>query len=64
VNKKKQKNFWTWDTGWGDGIATCKRQRKKIYASGQRLRRQHSHTHPPEEQKFFGSFFQKRTASS
>jgi hypothetical protein len=28
------------------------------------LRRRRCLKHPPEEQKFFGSFFQKRTASS
>jgi hypothetical protein len=30
----------------------------------QRPRHRQRHKHPPEEQKCFGSFFQKRTASS
>jgi hypothetical protein len=41
VNKKKQKNFLTWDNACGAVVASCA---------------------VPGAQKFFGSFFQKRTA--
>jgi hypothetical protein len=40
-----------------------KKKQKNFYTSGQRLMRFQRHTQPPEGQKFFGSFFQKRTAS-
>jgi len=38
------------------------KEAKKLYSSGLRIWPGHCHTHEPEEQKFFGSFFQKRTA--
>jgi hypothetical protein len=36
---------------------------KKLCELGQRVRHRPRHTQAPEEKKFFGSFFQKRTAS-
>jgi hypothetical protein len=41
-----------------------KKNQKNFTTLGQRLRRRQRHTQTPEEQKFFGSFFQKRTAFS
>jgi hypothetical protein len=35
----------------------------KVFDLGQRVRRRWRHMRCPGEQKFFGSFFQKRTAS-
>ena len=39
------------------------KEQKNFFNLGQCLRRRHRHMQPPEEQKFFGSFFQKRTPS-
>jgi hypothetical protein len=36
---------------------------EKLYALEQRMMHRHRHTHTPESQKFFASFFQKRSAS-
>jgi molybdopterin-binding protein len=64
VNKKKQKNFSTRDNACGDDSATCKHQRKKSFHPGTTLVAPAApQATAPEEQKFFGSFFQKRTAS-
>jgi hypothetical protein len=39
------------------------KEAKKLYDLGHGLRRRPRLTQTPEEQKFFGSFFQKRTTS-
>jgi hypothetical protein len=39
------------------------KEAKKLFDLGQSLGHRQRHAQTPEEQKFFGSFFQKRTAS-
>jgi hypothetical protein len=54
VNKKKQKNFMTWDSACGEDSATRKRQRRKSFTPGQR------HMRRPGVTKVFCFFFSKK----